>query len=54
MPTHELLIFICWVAVISADQRDAAEHHEQGEERRVVYRGCCEAGQEGPESAELG
>lgn len=47
----ELLVSISWVAVISADQRDAAEYHEQGEKWRVVHRGCSEAGQEGPESA---
>lgn len=49
---YELLDLIFWVAVISAHQRDAAEHHEQGEEWRTDHRGCSEAGQEGPESAE--
>ena len=39
---------ICCAAVLSAEQRDAAQHHEQGEERRVVHRGRSAPGQEGP------
>lgn len=39
------------VVVLSVEQRDAAEHHEQGEERRAVHRGRAQPRQEGREEA---
>ena len=37
--------------MLSVEQRDAAEHHEHGEERRAVHRGRAQPGQEGREEA---
>lgn len=37
--------------VLAAEQWDAAEHHEQGEERWAVHWRCSEPGQKRPEAA---